>query len=280
MVGGLAAYAFLEPYRFRVGRVTIPAPVDAPRLTILHVSDPHMRKTNRRLKRFLDDLPEALGETPDLVLATGDLLDDDSGIDPVVEALNRLDARLGRFYVLGSHDYFQAEKPSYFKYWGKDGGTGLSKHADVARLEGGLAAKGWVSLSNREETIDTAAGRIRLAGVDDPYLRWDDISHVRRQADDVYAIGLMHAPNLVSEFALRGFDLMVAGHTHGGQVRIPGFGAVITNSLLPAALAMGANAVGRSWLHVSPGLGNGPFTPIRFGCRPEATLLRLEPEGS
>ena len=275
---GVAAYAFIEPYRFKLREVTIPAPLGAPGLTLLHVSDLHLRKTNRRLKGFLDEVPDLIDKTPDLVLATGDLLEDDTGIDPVVESLNRLDARLGRFYVPGSHDYFQAHRPSYLKYWRKDGSKGLTKRADTARLEKGLQAKGWISLTNRSEVIETDAGPVRLAGVDDPHLKWHDTSHLGRLDGEVYAIGLMHAPDLVSDFALRGFDLILAGHTHGGQVRVPGVGAVVTNSALPAALAKGMSRVGGAWLHVSPGLGTSVFSPIRFGSRPEITLIRLSPQ--
>ena len=90
----------------------------------------------------------------------------------------------------------------------------------------------------------------------------------------------MHAPDVVSDFALAGFDLVLAGHTHGGQVRIPPFGALVTNSSLPPALARGLSRVGNMWLHVSPGLGTSRFSPARFACPPEATLLQLVPAHS
>jgi predicted MPP superfamily phosphohydrolase len=70
-------------------------------------------------------------------------------------------------------------------------------------------------------------------------------------------------------------DLILAGHTHGGQLCVPGFGALVTNCDLPTGQAKGLSAVAGVPMHVSAGLGTSPFTPIRFACRPEATLLTL-----
>jgi predicted MPP superfamily phosphohydrolase len=274
----LGAYALYEPHRYRLVTRALDVRRGAPRLDVLHLSDTHLGAGNRIRARWLSQLPERLGVMPDLVLATGDLIQDDSGIDPIVEVLAGLEARLGRFYVLGSHDYFQSKFQTYAKYW-----TGKRKltapPADSDRLEEGLRAKGWLPLTNRTEFIAHEAGRIRLTGVDDPYLNRHRTEHLQMSEQDAYAIGLMHSPELVSEYALAGFDLILAGHTHAGQVRIPFAGAVVTNSSLPAALAGGAHRVGRSWLHMSPGLGHGRFSPIRFNARPEATLLRLVPRG-
>ena len=135
-----------------------------------------------------------------------------------------------------------------------------------------------MSLVNRTHLLESPHGRIRLAGVDDPYIRRHNTDHIERSDDDVLAIGLVHAPDVVSEWLLAGFDLVVAGHTHGGQVRVPGIGALVSNCSLPNALAGGLHRIGPGWLHVSPGLGTSKFAPIRFACRPEATLLRLRPE--
>ncbi len=95
-------------------------------------------------------------------------------------------------------------------------------------------------------------------------------------------IGVTHSPEprLLDRFADDGYDLVLAGHTHGGQVRIPGYGAVVTNSELDRSRARGVSRWGsRMWLHVSAGLGNSPYMPVRFACRPEATLLTLMPRG-
>jgi len=272
----LGAYALYEPYRYRLVTHDLPCHPSVPELTLLHLSDTHLDASNHARIKWLAELPDRLGLTPDLVLATGDLMQDDSGIDPLVEALAPLEARLGRFFVFGSHDYYQASFQSYAKYWtGKR--NPRAPHADSDRLRDSLQNKGWVQLHNRSEVIETPTGRVRLTGVDDPYLGRHRTDHLERGVRDVCAIGLMHSPEIVSEFVLAGFDLILAGHTHAGQVRLPFVGALVTNCSLPLPLAGGPHRIGESWLHVSPGLGTGRFTPIRFNCRPEATLLRLRP---
>ena len=249
----------------------------APSLSILHVSDLHMKAGDHKKKAFLDRLPEQLGLVPDLVVATGDLLEEDGAMGAVVDSLSRLEARIGRYFVYGSHDYFQAQGPSYGKYFTREAPKKKPVRRDESPMTEGLEAKGWISVINRDEVAESEKGRIRISGVDDPFLKWNRVEHIKRGPDDDIAIGLVHAPDVVSEWALNGFDLIFAGHTHAGQVRIPGFGAVVTNSTLPAAMAGGLTKVGNCWMHVSPGLGHGRFSPIRFNARPEATLLTLEP---
>ena len=270
--GGLLAYTFVEPclFRFNVRHV----PLDTPRVDVLHLSDAHLGSGQHRRREFLSSLPGRLERPPELILATGDMIETNSGIDPLLETLEPFEASWGKFYVNGSHDYYQAQFMSYRKYFGDAEQTGLLP-SDFGRLKAGLDRLGWTSLTNRQEVLDTPIGPVRLSGVDDPYLKRHSTAHLGTDRGDALRIGLMHAPDVVSEFALEGFELILAGHTHGGQVRFPLIGAVVTNSSLPTALACGLHRVGGSWLHVSPGLGHGTFSPIRFLTRPEATLLRL-----
>ncbi|MGH2730683.1 MAG: metallophosphoesterase [Actinomycetota bacterium] len=273
---GLGIYALYEPRRFRLVTRDVEVGGRVPELSILHLSDFHMRAGSEPLQAFLARLPDQLATAPDLILATGDLIEDDGGIEPTVDALCSLEARLGRFYVLGSHDYYQSKfrfPPSYLSGPREPQRT---RPADTARLETGLQDKGWVALTNRTEVVDVAEGTIRVAGVDDPFLDRHRTDHIGRVPTDVLAIGLTHAPDIVSEFLLAGFELVLAGHTHGGQLRLP-FGAPVTNCSLPSALAGGLHRIGDGWLHVSPGLGTSRFAPVRLGSRPEATLLRLRP---
>ena len=278
----LGAYSLYEPYRFRLAVVRVPVAPGAPSLDVLHVSDTHMTSRTGRLVRWLEALPERIDRQPDLVVATGDLIDDDSGIDGAVRALTGLQGRLGAYYVLGSHDYFQSSfrLSGYLKYFAPKRERVQVNPANTDRLEAGLQAKGWIPLTNSTDVIEDGATRVRIAGVDDPYIRRHRTEHIARSPADDIAIALVHSPDVVSEWILNGFDLVLAGHTHGGQVRLPLFGSVVTNSSLPAALAGGLNAIGNGWLHVSPGLGSGRFAPIRFNQRPEATLLQIRPPGS
>jgi predicted MPP superfamily phosphohydrolase len=246
-------------------------------LRILHISDTHLSLEHKKLARFLAALPDQVG-TPDLVLATGDLIEDDRGIEPLLEALEGIRGRLGRFYVLGSHDYYQSKLKPPTRYFTSQRGPAGATPADVHRLEAGLASQGWTSVVNRTELVPVEGGTIRISGVDDPYLNRHRTGHIERGDGDVVAIGLTHAPDVVSEWLLNGYDLVLAGHTHGGQVRFPIFGAAVTNSTLPAGLAAGLHRVGNGWLHVSMGLGTGRYAPIRFLARPEATLLELVPK--
>jgi predicted MPP superfamily phosphohydrolase len=271
----LGAYSLYEPYRFRLASLEVPVAPPVPSLTVLHLSDLHLTAERRALARWLGELPGRLGGRPDLVAVTGDLIENGSGIEAAIQLLSGFEGRFGRFYVLGSHDYYESAGPNYSKYF-----TGTRKirragRADTASLEAGLKRAGWVSLTNATEVVDSPRGRIRLSGVDDPYIGRHSTGHIRRAAGEVLALGLMHSPDVVSDYALHGFDLVLAGHTHAGQVRLPRFGALVTNSSLPAGLAGGLHRVGSTWLHVSPGLGSSRYSPVRFLARPEATLLRL-----
>ncbi len=268
----LAGYALLEPLRYRLAIKDVPLG-RGPRLDILHLSDMHFSARDRRLGDFLRSLRDEPGEV-DVVLCTGDMIQNDGGIAPLLDALEGIRGRYGSYYVLGSHDYFHSSAANYAKYF-----TGRRDQIKVRRnnvddLEEGLGELGWRALTNDSVVVTAGDARIRLAGVDDPYIDRHRTEHIQSRDEDL-AIGLVHAPDVVSEWMLRGFDLVVAGHTHAGQVRVPGAGAVVTNSKLPSALASGLHRIGRGWLHVSPGLGTGRFAPIRFLAPPEATLLRL-----
>ena len=98
----------------------------------------------------------------------------------------------------------------------------------------------------------------------------------------ICASGIAHAPEprVIDAYTADGVELLLAGHTHGGQVCLPGFGPIVTNCGIDRARARGLSRYGsagnEAWLHVSAGIGTSPYAPIRFACRPEATLLTLD----
>ncbi|MGH2788548.1 MAG: metallophosphoesterase [Actinomycetota bacterium] len=276
----IGAYAVAEARSYRVTTLPVPIPHTAPALRVLHLSDLHLTARNRKLVGWLENLPAAIGPI-DLAVATGDLIDDNSGIEPTVGVLNRFEAPLGCYYVLGSHDYFQSTLRGLVagisELYAARRDPVTSRPADTESLEEGLGGLGWKSLANTTDTISTPGGTVRVTGLDDPFLKRHDMAHIRREPDDALAIGLVHSPSAVSEWVLAGYDLILAGHTHGGQVRLPGVGALVTNCTLPTALASGLHMIGSSHLHVSAGLGTSKFAPIRLLCPPEATVLELLP---
>jgi predicted MPP superfamily phosphohydrolase len=126
--------------------------------------------------------------------------------------------------------------------------------------------------------------QVAVAGTDDPHLQRARYECIAGPADPsaVVRIGVTHSPEpaLLDRFAADGYDLVLAGHTHGGQVRIPFGPAIVTNCGLDVWRARGLSKwTDHTWLHVSAGLGTSPWQPVRFGCRPEASLLTLVPRG-
>ena len=142
----------------------------------------------------------------------------------------------------------------------------------------------WVLLNRRRMRCSSRWVIPGLAGVHDAHIRRDRYEKVAGPADPAtdLRIGVMHSPEprLLDRFATDGYDLLLAGHTHGGQLCLPFYGALVTNCGIERERVRGLHrhpADGPAWLHVSAGLGTSPWAPARFACRPEATLLTLTP---
>jgi predicted MPP superfamily phosphohydrolase len=282
-VGAAAiAYASLVERRaYRLRRVEAPvlAPGSAP-LRVLHISDVHMMGRQRGKQEWI----RALGELgPDLVLHTGDTLSSADGVPAVLDAFAPLLERPGAF-VLGSNDYYAPVFKNPLKYFSPKHKRVVGTELPWSDLAKGLTGAGWLDLTNARETITLPDGRrVELRGVDDPHLKLDRLSAVAGPADPAadLRVGMVHAPEprVLDVFVADGCDLLVSGHTHGGQLRVPGYGAIVTNCKLDRGRARGLSAYGAAGrvaqLHVSAGLGTSPFAPIRFACPPEATLLSL-----
>ncbi|HEX7146920.1 MAG TPA: metallophosphoesterase [Actinomycetota bacterium] len=261
-------------YRLRRERVEALDPGQAP-LTVLHLSDLHMTASDARRVAFLERLA---AEPVDLVVLTGDMLGEPAGLGPVLEALGRFRPRLGAVAVLGSNDYWAPRFRNPLTYFmGPSSRRGRSSPRNPwPELVEGLEARGWTVLSNRRGQL----GDVELAGLDDPHIRRDDPATAVPANGDArprLRLGVVHSPyrRVLDAFAGNGYDLVLAGHTHGGQVCLPGVGALVTNCDLPRDRVRGLSRWGSSWLHVSAGLGTSKYAPFRFACRPEASLLTV-----
>ena len=286
---GLAYTAGYEVRAFTLREVTVPVlPRGAKPLRVLHLSDLHMTPTQRIKQRWLHSLADL---KPDLVVNTGDNLAHQQVIDPLVNSLGSLMDTPGVF-VFGSNDYFAPGLRNPIRYLLPDDGD---RHVDGPRLpiedlRSRFTTSGWVDLNNHHGSLEIDGFRIAFVGVDDPHLDYDDLAAVSGPADlnaDL-RIAVTHAPYLrvLDQFADEGYELIMAGHTHGGQLRLPGIGALVTNCDIEPARARGLHrhpadstptTPDSSWLHVSAGAGTSPYAPVRFCCRPEATLLTLTP---
>ena len=275
---GLAWSAGVEVRWFALRRATVPVlPPGVGPLRVLHVSDLHLTPTQARKKAWLRSLAAL---EPDLVVSTGDNLAHVEAVPHVLEAYGDLLDVPGVF-VFGSNDYFAPSLRNPERYLLPDDGQ-RNTHAPrlpVGDLRDGFEQAGWVDLTNRRSALEVGGVRVAFAGVDDPHLRYDDLAAVAGPADpDAHVrLGVTHAPYLrvLDQYTEDGYDLALAGHTHGGQLCLPGVGALVTNCDIDTARVKGLHRHGDAWLHVSAGLGTSPYAPVRFCCRPEATLLTL-----
>jgi predicted MPP superfamily phosphohydrolase len=269
--------ALVERNRFTLRRFDVPVlpPGSAP-LRVLHLSDLHLTAGQRRKQAWIRGL-DALD--PDLVVNTGDTIAGPDAVGPTLDALGPLLARPGAF-VFGNNDFYAPRPKNPLKYFVTEHKRVFGAPLPWQDLRDDLLAAGWVDATHARATIKAGGRQVAVAGVDDPHLKRDRYGHIAGPADataDV-RLGLTHSPEprVVSRFAADGYDLVLAGHTHGGQLRVPFLGALVTNSGIDRARARWLHRWDdTTWLHVSAGLGTSPYAPVRFACPPEATLLTL-----
>jgi len=284
---GLAYAAGVEARSYVLRRVGLPIlPEGHEPLRVLHLSDLHLTPGQTKKQNWLRGLGAL---EPDLVVNTGDNLAHLESVPVVLDALDGVLKAPGVF-VLGSNDYYAPSVRNPVRYLlPDDGRRNISTPVLPWRdLRDGFENRGWLDLSNRKDTLTVKGTSFAFAGVDDPHLGYDDLAAVAGEADQGanLRIGVAHAPYLrvLDAFARDGYETILAGHTHGGQLCLPFKGAIVTNCDLETARAKGLHRhpadsetgdPGSSWLHVSAGLGTSPYAPVRFCCRPEATLLTL-----
>nr|WP_231366254.1 metallophosphoesterase [Zhihengliuella flava] len=278
-------YGLWEKNQFTLRYESLPVlPAGSDPLTVLHLSDIHMVPGQRAKAAWLRSLAEL---EPDLVVNTGDNLSHLRAVDPLLEALEPL-LRLPGVYVPGSNCYFAPRPANPLSYLAGPSKqrAGQLRELDWRRMHEAFGAAGWINLANRHQAVAHGPLRLDFSGVDDPHLGYDafagwpagsvsgdEAPHVR--------IALAHAPyqRVLDAFTDAGADIIFAGHTHGGQVCIPGYGALVSNCDLPTWRARGLTwweHRGRTVpLNVSAGIGTSRYAPVRIACRPEAVLLHL-----
>ena len=286
-VSGAAVTAYASLYertRWTLRRFDVPvlAPGSAP-LTILQLSDLHMTAGQRSKQEWVAGLAAL---KPDLVIDTGDNLAGFDAVPPTLRALDPLLDRPGAF-VTSSNDYYAPRPKNPLKYFKRNHKRVHCVKLPWHELRDGLRARGWLDLTNTAGELVVDGRRIVFAGLDDPHLKLDRYEKVAGPADPTadVRIGLVHSPEprVLDRFAADGYDLLLCGHTHGGQLRVPGFGALVTNCGIDRARARWLHRwappseqhPAGTWLHISAGLGTSPYAPVRFACPPEATLLTL-----
>ena len=242
---------------------------------MLQIGDIHLAPWQKNKMRFL----RSLGQREiDLVVNTGDNLGHKNAIAPLLEALGPLLSKPGVF-VHGSNDYFAPVAKNPFGYLFHSSAKPKSGALNTEELTKGFESAGWVNLNNRFKDIEVSGSRIRFLGIDDYHIGYAKFELL--VPSDHFSIALTHAPYMEAIEKLTGFgaQLIFAGHTHGGQVRLPLVGALTTNSDLPNKFARGISGwefEGRtSVLSVVAGLGNSIFAPVRFFCRPEVREITL-----
>ncbi|WP_431840106.1 metallophosphoesterase [Gordonia hongkongensis] len=283
-VAGLAAAGLLystvierNAFALRHTTLSVLEPGVSP-LRVLHISDLHMMPNQRLKQAWIAEL-EAL--EPDLVVNTGDNLAHPQAVPSVIQSLGGLLSRPGLF-VFGSNDYFGPKPKNPLKYFKKDHQRTQGDPLPWQDLRAAFTERGWLDATHTVRELEVSGVRVVAAGVDDPHIERDRYETIAGRPNPLahLRLGLTHSPEprVLDRFAADGYDLVMAGHTHGGQLCLPFFGALVTNCQLDRSRVKGPSSWGSSMkLHVSAGLGTSPYAPARFCCRPEASLLTLTP---
>ena len=265
-------------YKLRQAEMPI-LPLGRAPIRVLHFSDLHL--TPKR-SREIADIKSFISLKPDLVISTGDFLAHMQAVPCALDALDEL-LNIPGLFVFGSNDYFAPKIKNPLKYLLPDHGKRIhGAELPWRDLDQSLQNRGWKNLNTSRTKLTINGTLIEARGTDDAHLEFDDYSTVAGKPDtcDV-AIGVTHAPYLrvlkaMSEDKL---DAIFAGHTHGGQVRLPlpgGSRALTTNCDLPHWRARGLTKLDdEPYLHVSAGMGTSPFARIRVASPPEVSLVTL-----
>ncbi len=222
-------------------------------LKIIHLSDLHVSKYGKREEKIRHIIKE---EKPDIIFITGDFVSNSWGITPCLKTIDGIEAPLGVWAVWGNND------------------NGLK--AKVKRLKEGLDRAGIKILTNENTLIKLKDSKIRLIGVDDPHRKKDNLKlAMEGTSEEEFKILLAHSPVIIKKAADMGINLVLAGHTHGGQIRFPFLGAIYNHTWDLFRYSAGMFRVKSTTMYVSRGLGMSVI-PIRFLCNAEFIIFTLK----
>jgi uncharacterized protein len=277
---GAAAFAYgalIERNAFTLRRFEVPVlPAGAAPIRLLQISDLHITPQQDGKIAWIRDLARL---QPDFVINTGDTISHPRAIPAIMRALAPLFEFPGAF-VPGNNDYHKPIVKNPVKYFFPDGRRVLGPPLPWPQLATAMANDGWLDLTHVRTLVKIGGAELALAGTDDPHLRRARYWEIAGPADPaaIVRIGVTHSPEpwLLRLFAADGYDLVVAGHTHGGQIRVPFGPAIVTNCGIDVQRARWLHQWDdRMWFHICAGLGTNPYAPVRIACRPEASLLTL-----
>jgi predicted MPP superfamily phosphohydrolase len=274
----LAWATLVERHWYAVRRESVRVlPTGSKPILVLHIGDLHLAHWQQRKIRFIENLSKY---QPDLVVNTGDNLGAKNSEAAALKALASLGNVPGVF-VNGSNDYFEPRVRNPFTYLKSPSDAQHGKPLNTKKLVSGFEKWGWLNLNNAGGQLTVNGNKIAFAGVDDAHDNLDDLVFAKAVLGDAagFRIGVSHAPYLrvIDAFASLNCGVMFSGHTHGGQVCLPWFGALVTNCDLPKKYAKGLSRWGKNSmvLNVVAGIGHSIYAPVRFFCRPEVRLLTL-----
>ncbi|MEX3516947.1 metallophosphoesterase [Corynebacterium camporealensis] len=277
---GTLAWGYSELTKFELKEYTLPIlPPGTLRgedeFRLLHISDLHMipgQETKIAWVSALDSLE------PDLVVNTGDNLSDQAAVPDTLRALGPLLSRPGLF-VFGTNDYWAPRPVNPFKYLMRSKREPSYIDLPWKGMRAAFIERGWRDANQARHEFKVGNVRLAVAGVDDPHHDLDDYAEVAGppNEDADLSLALLHSPEprVLEKFEADGYQLSLSGHTHGGQICLPGSKAIVTNCDIDRKRAQGLHRFGDMFMHVSNGLGTSKFAPVRIFCRPSATLLRL-----
>ena len=252
---------------------------------VLHFSDLHLFAGQEFLLDFLQEIRDT--EQFDYVISTGDNFGSPDALEMVIQAHEIFSDFPGAF-VFGSNDYYSPKPKSWTRYL---------RPRESGKIERAVYLP-WTELANSsalvepyqtETTTDVdefsyAPAPLALLGVDDPHINRDSITGLSQSwlSSGAIRMGVTHAPytRVLDSMTHLGAEVILAGHTHGGQIGLPGVTSLVTNCDLPREFGKGlhvweTSASENAWLHVSAGLGTSPYARVRIATRPEASILTI-----